>query len=149
MFWTVVLEKTLESPFECKDIKTANSKGNQPWIFIGRTDAEAPILCLPDVKNWLTGKDSDAGKDRRQEKKGTTEDEMGGWHHLLDGHEFEQALGVGVGQGGLACCSPWGHKEEDPTEWLNWLNPEEKTKNNLISSKKRQEKILYKQEHMP
>ena len=122
-FWTVVLEKTLESPLDCKEIKAVNSKGNQSWIFIGRIDAEAetPILWPPDVKNWLTGKDSDAGKDWRQEKKQMTEDEMVGWHHWLDGHEFEQALWVGDGQGSLACCSPWGHKELDTTEQLNWI----------------------------
>ena len=96
------------------------------WIFIGKTDAEAetPILWPPDAKNGLIGKDPDAGKDWRQEKKGTTEDEMIGWHHQLDGHEFEQALGVGDGQGSLACCSPWGRKESDMTEWLNWTDCE-------------------------
>ena len=110
--WTVVLEKTLESPLDCK-IKPVHPKGNQSWIFIGRTDAETetPILWPPDVKNWLTGKAPDAGKDSRQDEKGTTEDEMVGWYHWLDGHEFEQVLGVGDGQGSLACCSPWGHKE--------------------------------------
>ena len=114
-FWTVVLENTLESPLDCKEIKPVNPKGNQSWIFIGRTDAEAetPILSPSDVKNWLIGKDPDAGKDWRREGKGTTEDEMVGWHHRRDGHEFEQALGVGDGLGGLACCSPWG--------WLNWV----------------------------
>ena len=119
-FWTVVLEKTLESPLDCK-IKPVNPKGNQPWIFIGRTDAEAeaPILWLPDAKNQLIGKDPDAGKDWRQEEKGTTEDDMVGWHHQLNGHEFEQALGDGKGQGSLACCSPWGCKESYMTEWLN------------------------------
>ena len=97
-------------------------KGNQSWIFIGRTDAEAeaPVLWPPDVKNWLVGKDTDAGKDWRQEKKGTTEDEMVEWHHQLDGHTFEQALGVSEGQGRLMCCSSWGYKELDTTEWLNW-----------------------------
>ena len=125
-FWTVVLEKTLKSPLDCKEIQPVNPKGNQSWIFIGRTDAEAetPILWPPDAKNWLTGKDPDAGKDWRQEEKGTTEDEMVGWHHRLDGHEFEQAPGVGVGQGNLECCSPWGHKESDTTERLNWTEPE-------------------------
>ena len=109
-FWTVVLEKTLESPLDCKEIKLVNPKGNQPWIFIERTDAEAetPILLPHNVKNWLIGKDPDAGKDWRQEEKGMEEDEMIGWHHQPDGHEFEQAPGVGDGQGGLACCSPWG-----------------------------------------
>ena len=96
-FWTVVLEKTLESPLDCKEIKPVNPKGNQPWIFIGKTDAgaEAPILWPPDVKSWLIGKDPDAGKDWRQEEKGMEEDEMIGWHHQPDGHEFEQAPGVG------------------------------------------------------
>ena len=121
-FWTVALEKTLESPLDCKKIKPVNPQGNQSWIFIGRTDAEAeaPILWSPDVKNWLTGKDPDAGKDWRWEEKGTTEDAIVGWHHQLDGHEIEQALGVGNGWGSLACCSPWGCKESDMTEWLNW-----------------------------
>ena len=121
-FWTVVLEKTLENPLNSKETKSVNPKGNQSWIFIGRTDAEAeaPILWLPDGKNWLTGKDPDAGKDRRQEEKGMTEDEMVGWYHRLDEHEFEQALGVGDGQGTLPCCSPWGYKEWDTTERLNW-----------------------------
>ena len=95
---------------------------HQSWIFIGRTDAEAPILWPPDAKNWLTRKDPDVGKDWRQRKKGTTEDEMVGWHHWLDGHEFEQALGVGDGQGSLVCCSPWGLKESDMTDWLNWTD---------------------------
>ena len=121
-FRIVVPEKTLESPLHSKEIIPVNLKGNLPWIFIGRTDAEAeaPILWPPDVKNWLTRKDPDAGKDGRQEEKGMTEDEMVGWHHWLNAHEFEQALGVSDGQGGLACCSPWGHKESDTTEWLNW-----------------------------
>ena len=114
-------KKTLESPLDCKEIKQVNPKGNQPWIFIGRTDveAEAPKFWPPDAKSRLTGKDPDAGKDWRKEEKGTTEDEMVGWHHRLDGHESEQTLGVGDGQGGLACCSPWGHKELDTTERLN------------------------------
>ena len=110
-------EKTLESPLDCKEIKPVNPTGNQLWIFTGRTDAEAeaPILWPPDAKNWLIGKYPDAGKDWRQEEKGTTEDEMVGWHHWLNGHEFEQALGVGDGQGSLACFSPWGCKESDMT----------------------------------
>ena len=121
-FWTVVLEKILESPLDCKEIQPVNPEENQSWIFIGRTDVEAetPILWPPDVKNWLIKKDPDAGKDWRQEEKGTTEDEMVGWHHWLDGHEFEQVPGAGNGQGNLACCSPWGHKESDMTERLNW-----------------------------
>ena len=126
-FWTVVLEKTLESPLNCKEIQPIHSKGDQPWDFCRRTDAKAETLILwpPDVKNWLIGKDPDAGKDWRQEQKGMTEDEMVEWHHWLDGHEFEQAPGVSDGQGGLVCCSPWGLKELDMTEWLNWteLNP--------------------------
>ena len=121
-FWTVVLEKTLESPLDCKEIQPVNPQGNQSWIFIGRTDAEveAPILWPSDAKNWLTGKDPDAGKDWRQEK-GMTEDEMVGWYHWLDEHEFKQAPGVGDGQGSLSCCSSWVHKESGTTEWLNWL----------------------------
>ena len=121
-FWTVVLEKTLESPLNCKEIKPVSSKGNQSWKFIGRTDVEAEALRLwpPDAKNWLIGKDPDAEKDWRQEEKGTTKDEMAGWHHRLDGHEFKQAPGVGDGQGGLVCHSPWGCKESDMTEQLNW-----------------------------
>ena len=117
-FGTVVLKKTLESPLNCKEIKPVNLKGNQPWILIGRTDAvaEAPIFWLSDVKSWIIRKDPDAGKDWRQEEKGTTEDEMVGWHHQLNGHEFEQAPGDDEGQGSLACCSPWGHKELDTTE---------------------------------
>ena len=101
-----------------KEIKPVHPKGNQSWIFIGRTDAETPILWPPDVKNWLIGKDPDAGKDWGQEK-GMTEDETVGWHHRLGGHEFEQAPGAGEGQGSLACCSPWGRKESDTTEQLN------------------------------
>ena len=121
-FWTVVLEKTLESPLDRKEIQPVHSKGNKSWVFIGRTDAEAeaPILWPPDVKNWRLGKDPDAGKDWRQEEKGMTEDEMVGWHHWLDRNEFEQALGVSDGQESLAYCSPWVHKELDMTEWLNW-----------------------------
>ena len=115
-FWTVVLEKTLESPVDRKEIQPVHPKGDQSWIFIGRTDAEAesPKLWLPDVKNWLIWKDPDAGKDWRQEEKGTTEDELVGWPHWLDGHdEFAQALGVGDEQGSLACSSLWIHKESD------------------------------------
>ena len=121
-FWFVVLEKTLESLLDCTEIQPVNPKGNQSWIFIGRTDAKAetPTLWPPDARNSLIGKDPDAEKDWRQEEKGTTEDEMVEWHHLLDGHEFEQALGVGDGQGSLVCCSPWGLKESDMTERLNW-----------------------------
>ena len=105
-FWFVMLPRTLESFLDCKEIKSVNPKGNQPWIFIGRTDAEAetPILWPPNVKSWLTGKQADAGKNWRQEEKGTTEDEMVGWHHWLDGHEFEQAPGTSERQGKLVCC---------------------------------------------
>ena len=119
-FWTVVL-KTLESPLDCKEIKTVHSKGDQSWVFIGRTDAEAetPILWPPHVKSWFIGKDSNAGRDWGQEEKGTTEDEVAGWHHRPDGHEFGWTPGVGDGQGGLACYL-WGHRESDMTEWLNW-----------------------------
>ena len=120
-FWTMVLEKTLESPLDCKEIQPVHSKGDQSWVFIGRTDVEAdtPILWPPNMKSWLIGKDPDAGNDWRQEEKGTTEDEMVRWHHRLDGHEFEQALGVGDGQRSLVCSSPWGSKQLDTTEWLN------------------------------
>ena len=123
-FWTMVLENTLKSPLDCKEIKLVNPKRNQSWIFIGRTDAEAEtsILWPPDAKNWLLRKDPDAGKDWRQEKEGKTEteDEMVEWHHWLDEHDFEQVPKVGDGQGGLVCCSPWGRKESGMTEWLNW-----------------------------
>ena len=123
-FWTVVLEKALGNPWDCKEIKPVNPKGNQSWIFIGKTDAEAeaPILWPPDAKNWLIGKNPDAGKDWRQEEKGSTEDEMAGWHYWLNGHEFEQASRVSDRQGSLACCSPWGRKESDMTERLNWTD---------------------------
>ena len=105
-FWTMVLEKTLGSPLDCKEIQPVHPKGDQSWVFIGRTNAEAetPILWLPHAKSWLIGKDSDAGRDWGQEEKGTTEDKMGGWHHRLDAHEFGWTLRVGDGQGGLACC---------------------------------------------
>ena len=119
-FWTVVLEKTLERPLDYKAIQPVHPKGDQSWIFTARTDAEAEasVLCPRDAKNWLFRKDPDAGKDWRQEEKGTTEDEMVGRHHQLNGHEFEQALGVGDGQGGLACCSPWVSKSQ--TWLINW-----------------------------
>ena len=111
-FWTVVLEKTLESPLDCKDIQPVHSEGDQPWDFFGGNDAKAetPVLWLPHAKSWLIRKDSDAGKDWGQEEKGTTEDEMAGWHHWLDGRESEWTLGVGDGQGGLACCDSWGRR---------------------------------------
>ena len=116
---TVVLEKTLERLLDCKEIQPVHPKGNQPWIFLGRTDAEAetPILWPPNVKNWLIWKDPDAGKDWRQKEKVMIEDEMVGWHHWLNGHEFEQTLGDGEGQGSLECCSPWGCRVGH--DWLN------------------------------
>ena len=121
-FWTVVLEKTPESPLDCKEIQPVHFEGDQPWDFFGRTDAKAetPVLWPPHVKSWLIGKDSDAGRDWGQDKKGTTEDEMAGWHHWLDGRESQWTPGVGVGQGGLACCNSWGCKESDTTERLIW-----------------------------
>ena len=119
-FRIVVLEKTRESPLDCKEIKPVNPKGNQPWIFIGRTDGESPILWPPDMKSWFIGKDPDAGKDWRQKEKEMAKDEMAGWHHRLNGHELEQVPIVGDGQGSLACFCPWGRKESDTTEWLNW-----------------------------
>ena len=122
-FWIVLLEKMLGSPLYYKDIKPVIPKGNQPWIFIGKTDAEAeaPVLWSPYAKDCLIGKDPDAGKDWRQEEKGTTEDKMVGWHHRLDGHKFEKAPGAGDGQGSLVCCSPWGHRVgHDWVTELNW-----------------------------
>ena len=119
------MEKTLESSLECKEIKPVNPEGNQPWIYIGRTDTEAetPILWPLDAKNWLIGKDPDAGKDWRQEEKGTTGDEMVGWHDRPDGHEFEQAPGDTEGQGSLVCCNPWGHKQSDTlSDWTTTTN---------------------------
>ena len=120
-FWTVVLEKTLDCPLDSTEIQPVHPQGNQSWVFFGRTYAEAeiPVLWPPDVKNWLIVKDPDDGKDWGQEEKGTTEDEMVGWHHQLNGHEFEYAPGISDGQGGLVCCSPWCHKESNMTEWLN------------------------------
>ena len=120
-FWTVVLEKTLENPLDCKEIKPVYAKGNQPWIFIGKTDAEAEaaILWPPDAKSQLIGKDPDAEKDWRQDEKGMTKNHMVGWHHRLNGHEFEQMLGDSGRQGSLVCCSPWGRKESEMTEQLN------------------------------
>ena len=152
-FWTMVLEKTLESPLDCK-IKPVHSKENQSWIFIERTNAEAetPIFWPPDAKNWLIGKDPDSGKDWRQEK-GTTENEIIGWHHGLNGNEFEQDPGVGNGQGSLACCSPWGCKESDMTE-LNWTenisehssgyNKSESLKTNYSPKTLKQNRIILK-----
>ena len=123
-FWTVVLEKTLESPLDCKEIPPVHSE-DQPWDFFGGNDAEAetPVLWPPYAKRGLIGKDSDAGRDWGQEEKGTTENEMAGWHHWFDGRESEWTPGVGDGQGGLACCSSWGCKESDTTERLNWTEP--------------------------
>ena len=121
-FWTVVLEKTLQSPLDYKEIQTVHSKGDQSWVFFGRNDAKAetPVFWPPHVKSWLIGKDFDAGRDWGQKEKGMTEDEMAGWHHWLDGRESEWTLGVGDGQGGLACCDSWGRKELDMTVRLNW-----------------------------
>ena len=122
-FWIVVLEKTLESPLYCKEIQPVHPKGDQSWVFIGRTNAEAetPILWPPHAKNWLLGKDPDAGRYWGQEEKGTTEDEMAGWHHWLDGHESEWTPGVGDGHGGLVCCDSWGRKVgHDWVTELNW-----------------------------
>ena len=120
-FWTVILEKILESPLECKEIQLVHPGGDQSWVFIGRAgfEAETPIFWPPDAKSWLVWKDPDAGKDWGQEEKGMTEDEMVGWHHWLNGHEFEQAPGDIEGQGSLVRCSPWGCKESDVTWWLN------------------------------
>ena len=120
-FWTMVLEKTLESPLDYKEIHPVHSEGDQPWVFFGRNDAKAetPVLWPPHAKSWLIGKDFDAGMDWRQEEKGTTEDEMAGWHHWLNGRRSERTLGVGDGQGGLTCCDSWGRKESDTTEQLN------------------------------
>ena len=117
-----MLEKTLESPLDCKEIQPVHPKGDQSWVFIGGSDFEAqiPVLCPPDAKNWLIWKDPDAGKDWGQEKKQMTEDEMVGWHHWLNGHGFGWTPGVGDEQGGLVCCGSWDHKELDMTEQLNW-----------------------------
>ena len=121
-FWTVVLEKTLASPLDCKEIQPVHPKGDQSWVFTGRTDAEAetPLLRPSPVKSWLIGKDPDAGRDWGKEEKGTTEDKMAGWHYRLNAHEFGWTPGVGDGQGGLACCGSWGRKELDTTKRLNW-----------------------------
>ena len=117
-FWTVVLNKTLESPLDCKEFQPVHSEGDQPWVFFGRNDAKAetPVLCPLHATSWLTGKDSDAGRGWGQEEKGMTEDEMAGWHHRLYGRKFEYTPGVGDGKGGLVCFGSWGHKESDMTE---------------------------------
>ena len=130
-FWAVVLEKTLKSPLDCKEIQPIHSEGDQPWDFFGRNDAKAetPVLWPPHAKSWLIGKDPNTGRDWGQEEKGMTEDEMAGWHHRLDAHEFEWTPGVGGGQGGLACCDSWCHKESDTTEWVNWTQPTEQRLN--------------------
>ena len=134
-FWTVVLEKTLESLLDFKDIKPVNSKGNQSWIFFGRTGAEAPIPWPPVWKSWLIRKDPDVGKDWSQDEKGATEDEMVGWHHRLDGRDFEQAPGVGDGQGSLMCCSLWSCRvRHDWMTELNWTECESYPPNKLTTS---------------
>ena len=124
-FWTVVLEKTLESPLDGREIQPVHSEGDQPWDFFGSNDAKAEISVLwpPHAKSWLIGKDSDAGRDCGREEKGMTEDEMARWHHQLDGHESEWTPGVGDEQGGLACCDSWGREESDTTERLIWTEP--------------------------
>ena len=121
-FWAVVLEKSLESSLDYKEIQLVHPKGDQSWVFIGKTDVETEtaIIWPPDAKSWRIGKDPDAGQDWGQEAKGTTEEEMVRWHHQLNGHGFGWTPGVGDGQGGLACCDSWGHKESDTTERLNW-----------------------------
>ena len=120
--WRKLSAKELMLLLDCKEVQPVHSKGDQPWVFFGRNDAtaETPVLCPPHAKSWLIGKDSDAGRDWEQEEKGTTEGEMAGWHHRLDGREFEWTPGIGDGQGGLACCDSWGHKESDTTERWNW-----------------------------
>ena len=136
----MVLEKTLESPLDCKEIQSVHSEGNQPWDFFGRNDtkAETPVLWPPHAKSWLIGKDSDAGRDWGQEEKGTTEDELAGWNHWLDGRESGWTPGVCDGQGGLACCYSGGRKESDMTEWLNWTEL-----NTYICELKKKKKLLY------
>ena len=136
-FWTVVLEKTLEGPLDCKEIQPVHPKADQSWVFIGRTDVEAetPILLPPHEKSWLIWKDPDAEKDWGQEEKRMTEDEMVGWHHRFNGHEFGWTPGVGDGHGSLACCGSWGHKELDTTERLNWTELSHEGAGNFWTSK--------------
>ena len=144
-FWTEVLEKTLESPLDCKEIQPVHPKGDQSWVFIGGTDieAETPVLWLPNAERWLIWKDPGAGRDWGQEEKGMTEDEMAGWHYRLDGHEFEWTPGVEDGQGGLACCSSWGRKELDTIERMNWTDMQILISQWILSlSLKRNGKIL-------
>ena len=131
-FWTVLLEKTLKRPFDCEEIQPVHPKGDQSWVFIGRTDVEAETLVLwpPGAKSWLIWNDPDAGKDWGQEEKGTTEDEMAGWHHWLDGHESHWTPGVGDGQGGLPCCGSWGHKETRLSNWTELMRCIQKQKKN-------------------
>ena len=139
-FWPVVL-KTLESPLDCKEVQPVHPKGDQSWVFIGRTDvkAETPVLWPPHVKSWLIGKDPDAGRDWGQEEKGTTEDEMAGWHHRIDGREFEWTLGVGDGQGGLACCNSWGRRVgHDWATELNWTEPYPRWQYSSVESSRQQ-----------
>ena len=154
-----MLEKTFESPLDCREIQPVHSKGDRTWVFFGRHDAKAetPVLWPPHVKSWLIGKDSDARRDWGQEEKGTTEDEMAGWHHRLSGRESEWTLGVGDGQGGLACCSSWGREESDTTEWLTWteliISLLSSYKYILwiassIKKKKRQEKVFIKEKKL-
>ena len=133
-----MLEKTLESPLNCKEIQPVHSKGDQSRVFFGRNDAKAetPVLWPPDAKSWLIGKDSDAGRDWGQEEKGTTKDEMAGWHHRLDGRAFEWTPGDGAGQGGLARCSSWGRKESDMTERLNWTELSPTAESGLLATNK-------------
>ena len=123
-FWTVVFKKTPESPLDGREIQPVPSKGDQSWVFFGKTDAKAeiPIFWPLHAKCWLIGKHLDAGRYWGQEEKGMAEDEIAGWHHLLDGHEFEWTPGIGDGHGCLACYNSWGHNESDKSEWLNWLN---------------------------
>ena len=132
-----MLEKTLESPLDYKEIPPVHPKGDQLWVFIGRTDVEAEtqIFWPPDVKNWLIWKDPDAGKDWGQEEMGMREDEMVGWHHQLNGHGFGWTLGVGDGQGGLACCGSWGHKESGTTEQMNWTELNGEIRRFILNSK--------------